>query len=92
MPHRAACSSDEPTPRYTARVTTQKTYRAAFGPTHDVARDAELIRLKDALHTIEAIQAICKRYGAEARVFEAGTGRVVGDISRDGRRVKGWGE
>ena len=48
--------------------------------------------LKDALHTVEAIQAICKRYGAEARVFEAGTGRVVGDITRAGDRVKGWGE
>ena len=73
-------------------MTTQKTYRAAFGTTNDRARDAELTRLKDALHTVEAIQAICKRYGAEARVFEAGTGRVVGDITRAGDRVKGWGE
>jgi hypothetical protein len=73
-------------------VTTQKTYRAAFGTTNDAARDAELNRLKDALHTIEAIQAICKRYGTEARVFESGTGRVVGDITRSGDRVKGWGE
>ena len=79
-------------PRYTARVTTQTTFRAAFSPTNDAARDAELTRLKDGLHTIEAIQAICKRYGASARVFEAGTGRVVGDITRDGARVKGWGE
>ena len=79
-------------PRYTEWVTKQNTFRAAFGPTHDAARDAELTRLKDGLHTIETIQDICKRYGAEARVFEAGTGRVVGDIGRDGGRVKGWGE
>lgn len=73
-------------------MTTQKTYRAAFGTTNDAARDAELTLLKDGLHTIQAIQAICKRYGAPARVFEAGTGRVVGDITRDGGRVRGWGE
>jgi hypothetical protein len=73
-------------------VSALKTFRAAFSRTNDAERDAELGRLKDALHTIEAIQAICKRYGAEARVFEAGTGRVVGDVSRNGERVKGWGE
>lgn len=88
----SACSSAGAAPRYTAGVTTQKTYRAAFGITNDAARDVELQRLKDALHTIEAIQAICKRHGASARVFEAGTGRVVGDITRDGVRVPGWGE
>jgi hypothetical protein len=72
-------------------VTAQQAYRAEFDPSEDEARQAELRRLKDGVHSIVDIQLICRRYGVGARVFEAGTGRIVGDINRDGSQVAGWG-
>ena len=66
-------------------------YRAEFERSANAAHDAELLRLKDALHSIVDIQLICRRYGVAARVFESGTGRVVGDIDRDGSQLAGWG-
>jgi hypothetical protein len=73
-------------------VNARQSFRAEFEPNQDEARQAELHRLKDGLHSIVDIQLICRRYGVGARVFEAGTGRIVGDINRDGSQVAGWGK
>lgn len=67
-------------------------FRAEFGRTNKATEDAELSLLKDNLHSIVDIQVICHRYGVPARVFESGTGRVVGDINPDGSQAKGWGQ
>jgi hypothetical protein len=72
-------------------VSVQQTFRAEFDRSEDDARQTELRRLKDGVHSIVDIQLICRRYGVGARVFEAGTGRIVGDINRDGSQVAGWG-
>jgi hypothetical protein len=66
-------------------------FRAEFDRSEDAAHEAELRRLKDALHSIVDIQLICRRYGVRARVFESGTGRIVGDLNSDGTQVSGWG-
>jgi len=73
-------------------VNEQPRFRAEFGRTNKASEDAELWRLKDNLHSIVDIQVICHRYGVSARVYESGTGRVVGDINPDGSQVKGWGQ
>ncbi len=69
----------------------QPLFRAEFSRTGDDRVDSELKRLKDNLHSIVDIQLICHRYGVQARVFEGGTGRVVGDIQPDGSQAAGWG-
>lgn len=69
----------------------RQAFRAEFEHSADAAHEAELRRLKDQVHSIVDIQTICRRYGVSARVFEAGTGRIVGDIERDGSQVPGWG-
>ena len=66
-------------------------FRAEFDRSEDVEHEAELRRLKDAVHSIVDIQMICRRFGVGARVFESGTGRVVGELERDGTQVTGWG-
>ena len=64
-----------------------KTFRADFGSTDDERLDAELLLIKDQLHTFEQLQAICRKYKVRARVFDASTGRIVGDLDRDGHEV-----
>jgi hypothetical protein len=72
---------------YFTKVATPRTFRANFGRTDNEAVDAELTRLQDQLHTIEQIQAICRQYKVRARVFDASTGRIVGDLDREGHEV-----
>lgn len=72
-------------------MSVQQAYRAEFESSANAAHEAELRRLKDQVHSIVDIQMICRRFGVAARVFEAGTGRIVGDIERDGSQVPGWG-
>jgi hypothetical protein len=72
-------------------VSVRQSFRAEFEPSADAAHEAELRRLKDQVHSIVDIQTICRRYGVSARVYESGTGRIVGDIERDGSQVPGWG-
>jgi hypothetical protein len=72
---------------YTHAVATPKTFRAGFGRTDKEDLDSELIRIEDQLHTLEQIQAICRRYKVRARVFDASTGRIVGDLDREGHEV-----
>lgn len=69
----------------------RQTFRAEFEHSDDAAHELELRRLKDMLHSIVDIQMICRRFGVAARVFESGTGRIVGDIDRDGSQLPGWG-
>jgi hypothetical protein len=72
-------------------VNVRQAFRAEFEHSENAAHEAELLRLKDQVHSIVDIQTICRRYGVAARVFESGTGRIVGDIERDGSQVAGWG-
>ncbi|MEY4551502.1 MAG: hypothetical protein RL685_7697 [Pseudomonadota bacterium] len=72
-------------------VNPRQPFRAEFEHSENAAHEAELRRLKDALYSIADIQQICRRYGVSARVFESGTGRIVGDVERDGSQAAGWG-
>jgi hypothetical protein len=72
-------------------VNVRQAFRAEFEHSENAAHEVELRRLKDLLHSIVDIQMICRRYGVAARVFESGTGRIVGDIDREGGQVPGWG-
>lgn len=65
-------------------TTPYRTFHADFQSTDDVDQDAELIELEDLPHTIEEIQEICRRYHVRARVFELGTGEMIGEVAPPG--------
>jgi hypothetical protein len=73
-------------PRDQEPVEAERKFRADFGSTDDEARDAELTLLEDGLHTIEEIQAICKRYGVWARAIDSASGLLVDEFGRSGTR------
>lgn len=57
-------------------------FRVIFASTDDAERDADLILLEDLEHTLESIQAFCRRYGVAAEVLRGN--ELVGIVSAEG--------